>query len=105
VVEEIDAPALICRSNTILGTNQAFASLMGSTQTDLIGFKIDDLIGHSGSEMIKTTVRKCFENPENGPVECTVPLNGQEKQNQKSRISVSPLDGMKDVFLMVVRTG
>jgi excisionase family DNA binding protein/PAS domain S-box-containing protein len=102
IVDEIENPALICRRDTILGANQAFAEMMGYTQTDLIGLRLDDLIGQAGWITIRASARRCAEGPTKGPVECTVYVNGHGTEKKKTRIAVSPLGGLKEVFLMVM---
>jgi excisionase family DNA binding protein len=101
IVDEIENPAFICRMDTVLGANQAFAQLMGYTQTDLIGLRLDDLIGEAGWITVRDSTRHCREGLTNGPVECTVFLNGGSA-SKKTRISVRPLAGLKEVFLMVM---
>ena len=102
IVDEIDHPALICRGDTILGTNHAFAEMMGHTQSDLIGLRINDLIGEAGSITIRASAKRCLENVEEGPVESTISVNGHGTSKRKTRISVSPLVGLKEVFLLVM---
>jgi len=103
IVDEMEHPALICRKNTLLGSNQALACMMGSTQTDLIGSRMEDLIGEAGYETIATLAKGCLEDPEKGPAESTLFLNGHGSEKRKTRVFVSPLGDIKDVFLVVVR--
>ena len=101
IVDEIENPAFICRMETILGANRAFAQITGYTQTDLIGLRLDDLMGQAGWITVRDSARRCGEGLRNGPVECTVFLNSGEA-SKKARIAVRPLAGLKEVFLMVM---
>ena len=104
IVDEMEHPALICRNNTILGSNQALACMMGSTQTDLIGSRMEDLLGKAGCATITTLAKRCLKDPEKGPAESTLYLNGREgHEKRETRVFVSPLGDIKDVFLVVVR--
>jgi excisionase family DNA binding protein/PAS domain S-box-containing protein len=103
IVDDIEHPALICRQHTILGSNKALAEMMGSTQTDVIGSRMEDLMGKAGYETIAALAKKCTQYPEKGSVESTVVLNGQGNKKRKTRVSVSPLADMKDVFLVVLQ--
>lgn len=103
IVDEMEHPALVCRKNTILGSNQALACMMGSTQTDLIGLRMEDLLGEAGYEIIATLAKRCLEDPDKGPAESMLFLNGQGRKKRKTRVSVRPLGDIKDVFLVVVR--
>jgi excisionase family DNA binding protein/PAS domain S-box-containing protein len=102
IVDEIDNPALICRRDTILGANQAFAEMIGYTQTDLIGLRLEDLLGQAGWINIRASARRCVEGPTNGPVECTVTVNGGGTASKKTRVAVRPLADLKEVFLLVM---
>jgi excisionase family DNA binding protein len=104
IVEDIENPALICRKDIVLGSNQAFAGMMGARQTDLIGSRMQDLIGATGCETLAALAERSLKDPKKGPVESTLFLNGQRgRKKRKTRVSVSPLVDIKDVFLVVVR--
>jgi excisionase family DNA binding protein/PAS domain S-box-containing protein len=103
VVEEIEDPALACTENAVLGANQALCRLLGYSQLGLIGVDVQLI-------MDDTTVDKLVEFTEarsaNGFGSATAyeaNLIADGGSQKRAQITVSALDQLKGVFLLVVK--
>ncbi len=104
IVEEIEDPAVICRNEAILGANQAFADLMGLSQTDLIGLDISEVMDESSREKLVSFAQRRMSRPAKGPSDFVAHLKTDNKMKKKrARIAVSSLDHMKGVSLLIAR--
>jgi excisionase family DNA binding protein/PAS domain S-box-containing protein len=101
VVEDIEDPALICRKDSILGVNQAFANLVGHSQADLIGADITEVIDESSEERLIDFAQRRAEEPEKGPQAYVARLKKMDKK--KVRITGGSLNHVKDIFLLIIR--
>lgn len=104
VVDDIQEPAFICRGDTVIGTNQAFAHLTGYTQTDLLGMKLDQLIDKSSCDAVMRCARRCLTEPTDSPVECAAWVLCHDTARSQTTIQVAPFEDIHNVFLAVVRT-
>ena len=103
VVEEIKHPAFILRRAAILGANQAFADLVGYSQTDLIGLALRDVIEEPSDQGLTDFAQKRVKAPEASALEYTALLRNQEGGKQSIRLSAGPVDHLEDIFLVMVR--
>ncbi len=105
IVEEIEDPAIISRGDAILVANQAFADLVGYSQTDLIGLDIAEVMGESSRERLIAFAKRRLRHPRKSPSYSVVHLKAARTRNKKARITVASLNHIKDVFLMIIRVG
>lgn len=105
IVEEIEDPAIISRGDAILVANQAFADLVGYSQTDLIGLDIAEVIGESSRERLIAFAKRRLRHPRKSPSYSVVHLKAARTRNKKARIAVASLNHIKDVFLLIIRVG
>jgi excisionase family DNA binding protein/PAS domain S-box-containing protein len=105
IVEEIEDPAIISRGDAILVANQAFADLVGYSQTDLIGLDIGEVMGKSSRERLIAFAKRRLRHPRKSPSYSVVHLKAAGTRNKKARITVASLNHIKDVFLLIVRVG
>ncbi|NVM56879.1 MAG: excisionase family DNA-binding protein [Desulfobacterales bacterium] len=103
VVEQIEKPALICRKDSILGANQAFADLVGYSQTDLIGLDIAEVIDESSEERLIDFAQRRLQQPEEGPLDYMAHLKTDKMAKKQIKIAVGSLNHIKDVFLLVIK--
>ncbi len=103
VVEDIEAPALVCRRNTILSANQAFADLIMHGQVDLIGVDIGETMDGISKDRVHEIIRLVMENPAKNPSHYSGELKLGNRPRRKVKIFASRLEGMGDVFLLVFR--
>lgn len=103
IVEEIEDPALVCRRNAILAANQAFADLVGHSQADLIGIDIAEVMDESSGEKLIDFAQERLARPGKGASDHMTQLKSKKSPNRKARITVSSLDHLQGVFLLVVR--
>ncbi len=103
VVEQIDAPAFICRKAAILGANQAFAELVGYPQADLIGLRIGDLVDEGPEEGLIDFAKRRVETPEKGPEAYVTHLKVAGNGGKGIRVTAGSLDDMKDIYILIVR--
>jgi excisionase family DNA binding protein/PAS domain S-box-containing protein len=105
IVEEIEDPAIISRGDAILVANQAFADLVGYSQTDLIGLDIGEVMGESSRERLIAFAKRRLHHPRKSPSYSVVHLKAASTRNKKARITVASLNHIKDVFLLIIRVG
>ena len=105
IVEEIEDPAIISRGDAILVANQAFADLVGYSQTDLIGLDIGEVMGESSRERLIAFAKRRLRHPRKSPSYSVVHLKAARTRNKKARITVASLNHIKDVFLLIIRLG
>jgi excisionase family DNA binding protein/PAS domain S-box-containing protein len=105
IVEEIEDPAIISRGDAILVANQAFADLVGYSQTDLIGLDIGEVMGESSRERLIAFAKRRLHHPRKSPSYSVVHLKAARTRNKKARITVASLNHIKDVFLLIIRVG
>ncbi len=103
VVEDIEAPALVCRRNTILSANQAFADLIMHGQVDLIGVDIGETMDGISKDRVHEIIRLVMESPAKNPSHYSGELKLGNRPRRKVKIFASRLEGMGDVFLLVFR--
>ena len=103
VVEEIEAPAFVCRRSSILGGNQSFAELVGCAQADLIGLDMAEILDESSLEGLMNFAQKRIEKPDNGPSTYVTYLKTSKDRTKKAIITAGSLDHMGDVFLLIVK--
>jgi len=103
IVEEIGDPAFVCRKESILGANEAFADLVGLSQADLIGVDITEILVEGSGEGIIDFALRRIEQPNRGPVDHVVFLKTGKNGGENVKIAAGTLDDMKDVFLVVVK--
>lgn len=103
IVEEIEEPAFVCRNGAILGANQAFAELVGVSQTDLIGVDLSTVMTEDASAGITDFARKSSDRPGGESTNYEVPLKGGNNGKTKMKIAAGSLEELEDVFLMVVK--
>jgi excisionase family DNA binding protein/PAS domain S-box-containing protein len=101
VVEDISEPAFICRKSAIMGANVAFAKLVGYAQEELIGLSITEVLNEDGTEGICMYAKNRVESPYGSPEEYVTRL--KNNGNSEVRIVADALDGMKDIYLLVVK--
>jgi len=103
IVEEIEDPALVCRTDAILAANQAFADLTGFSQADLIGLDIAELIDASLKDRLNELAKKRTKSRVKGKRDYTADLKTRKKGQKKARITVASLNNTKEVFLLVLK--
>ncbi len=103
IVEEIEDPAIVCRRDTILGANQAFADLTGYSQADLIGIDIGEVMDESSKNILTEFAKVRGEHPSKSPPDYTARLKTQTRKNKRARITVGSLDHLKGVFLLIIK--
>lgn len=103
IVEEIEAPAFVCRKTSILGGNRAFADLVGYAQADLIGLNIAEVVEESPNEGLVDFAQRRIEMPEKGSASYVAFLKTRQNQKKKAKIAAGSLDHIKDVFLLIVK--
>jgi excisionase family DNA binding protein len=104
VVDETNAPALVCRNNTILGANQLLADLVGLTQVDLIGLRLSDVVISSGNGDIALGAQSGPVDPGRRSHACTGLLKTNAGTQKKVSVTIEGMEEMRDVFLLVVGT-
>jgi len=104
IVEEIEAPAFVCRRTSILGGNRSFADLVGYAQADLIGLDIAAVVEESSNERLVDFAHRRITMPEKGPASYKAFLKTSRNQKKKAKITAGSLDHMKDVFLLIVKS-
>jgi len=105
IVEEIEDPAIISRGDAILVANQAFADLVGYSQTDLIGLDIAEVMDESSRKRLIAFAKRRLRHPRKSPSYSVVHLKAARTRNKKARITVASLNHIKDVFLLIIRVG
>lgn len=103
IVEEIEDPALVCRTDAILAANQAFADLTGFSQADLIGLDIAELVDESLKDKLNKLAKKPMKSRAKGWPDYTADLKTKKKGQKKARITVASLNNRKEVFLLVLK--
>ena len=103
IVEEIEDPALVCRTDAILAANQAFADLTGFSQVDLIGLDIAALMDESLKDRLNKLAKRRSKSPAKGKRDYTTDLQTKKKGQKKARITVASLNNTKGVFLLVLK--
>jgi excisionase family DNA binding protein/PAS domain S-box-containing protein len=103
IVEEIEDPALVCRTDAILAANQAFADLTGFSQADLIGLDIAELIDESLKDRLNKLAKKRTKSRAKGKRDYTADLKTKKNGQKKARITVASLNNTKEVFLLVLK--
>jgi excisionase family DNA binding protein/PAS domain S-box-containing protein len=104
IVEEIEEPALVCRSDAILAANQAFADLTGFRQADLIGLDIAEVIDESLKDRLNKFSKRRTKSRAKGWPDYTADLKTKKKGQKKASITVASLNDTKEVFLLVLKT-
>jgi excisionase family DNA binding protein/PAS domain S-box-containing protein len=104
IVEEMEAPTFVCRKETILGGNQAFADLVGHTQADLIGLKLADILDESSEKRLTSFAERRIENPEKSFSDYKMYLKVSYNRKKKVTISAENLDNLKDIYLLIIRS-
>jgi excisionase family DNA binding protein/PAS domain S-box-containing protein len=103
IVEEIEDPALVCRTDAILAANQALADLTGFNQTDLIGLDIAELIDESFKDRLNKLAKRRSKSGAKGKRDYTADLKTKKKGQKKARITIASLNNTKEVFLLVLK--
>jgi len=103
IVEEIEDPALVCRTDAILAANQAFADLTGFSQADLIGLDIAELVDESLKDRLNKLAKRRTKSRAKGWPDYTADLKTKKKGQKKARITVASLNNTKEVFLLVLK--
>ena len=103
IVDEIEDPAVISRGDAILVANQAFADLVGYSQTDLIGLDIAEVMDEPSRKRLIAFAKKRLSRPKKSPSYSVVRLKAAKTPNKKAKITVASLNHMRDVFLLIVR--
>lgn len=104
VVDETNAPALVCRNNTILGANQLLADLVGLTQVDLIGLRLSDVVTSSDNGDIALGAQSGLADPGRKSRACTGLLKTNAGKQKAVSVTIEGVEEMRDVFLLVVET-
>jgi len=105
IVDEIEDPAIITRGDAILVANQAFADLVGYSQTDLIGLDIAEVMDESSHKRLSAFAKRCLRHPKKSPSYSVVHLKAVKTRNKKAKITVASLNHIKDVFLLIIKAG
>jgi excisionase family DNA binding protein/PAS domain S-box-containing protein len=103
IVEEIEDPALVCRTDAILAANQAFADLTGFSQADLIGLDIAEVIDESLKNRLNKFAKKRTKSEARGWPDYVAPLKTRKNGEKKASITVASLNNTKEVFLLVLK--
>ena len=103
IVEEIEAPAFVCRRSSILGGNRSFADLVGYAQADLIGLDIAEVVEESSHERLVDFAQRRIEMPEKSPASYVAFLKTGQNEKKKVKITAGSLDHIKDVYLLIVK--
>ncbi len=103
IVEEIEDPAIICRKQSIISANQAFANLMGYSQVDLIGQDVGEVVNGTFYKKLVNLAQKRGRHPGQGPPHYEAHLNTDKMGKKKVKISVSPLKYIPDALLLIIR--
>jgi len=103
IVEEIGDPAFVCRRESVLGANEAFADLVGLSQADLIGVDIAEILVEDSDGSAIDFALKRMEQPNKGPVDHAAFLKTGENGGKNVKVAAGTLGDMKDVFLVVVK--
>jgi excisionase family DNA binding protein/PAS domain S-box-containing protein len=103
IVDEIEDPAIISRGDAILVANQAFADLVGYSQTDLIGLDIAEVMDESSRKRLMAFAKRRLRHPKKTPSYSVVNLKAGKTAKKKAKITVASLNHMRDVFLLIVR--
>jgi len=101
-VEDIKEPALVCRHDTILGTNKSFADLAGYSQIDLIGVRLNEVIedfAGLGKSDAETSKLHFLEEDQR---ECDARVKRGDDKMVAVTMNIEGVDGMKNVFLLAV---
>ena len=105
IVDEIEDPAIITRGEAILVANQAFADLVGYSQTDLIGVHIAEVMDESSRKRLVAFAKRRLRDPKKNPSSSVVHLKAAKTGDKKAKITVASLNHIKDVFLLIIRAG
>jgi len=105
IVEEIEDPAIISRGDAILVANQAFADLVGYSQTDLIGLDISEVMDESSRKPLIAFAKRRVRHPKKAPSYSVVHLKAVKTRDKKAKITAASLNHIKDVFLLIIRVG
>jgi excisionase family DNA binding protein/PAS domain S-box-containing protein len=103
IVEEIEDPAIICRKQSIISANQAFANLMGYSQVDLIGQDVGEVVNGTFYKKLINLAQKRAKYPGQGPPHYEAHLNTEKMGRKRVKISVSPLKYIPDALLLIIR--
>jgi hypothetical protein len=101
VVNEIAGPAVICRRNAILSSNQAFADLIGCKQTDLIGCDIAEIADTSFRKTCIDCSQEFLMRLDNWKLSCEVHLKTVDVARKRAVITVRSLDQMRGALLLM----
>ncbi|MBW2108667.1 MAG: excisionase family DNA-binding protein [Deltaproteobacteria bacterium] len=106
VVDQIPDPAIVCRTDTVLGANQAFALLTGYDQADIIGLKIHAFFDPSSCRTLldKASLAVSEEQPV-APTTCAAVLRPKHGPPKSTTIELRPLAGLTGVVVFIVRSG
>jgi excisionase family DNA binding protein/PAS domain S-box-containing protein len=104
IVEEMAAPAFVCRKETILGGNRAFADLVGYSQADLIGLNLADVLEESSEERLTDFAERRTESPEKSPSDYQAYLKVSDNRKKRVSITAGNLDNLKNIYLLCVRS-
>lgn len=104
VVEQISEPAIVCRPDTVLGANRAFAALTGYDQTDIIGLKLQAFFDVSSCRalMDEVSVADSETQASAGRI-CAVLLTPKHGQARSATVELRPLAGVTGVVIFIVR--
>lgn len=105
IVEQIEDPAIISRGDAILVANQAFADLVGYSQTDLIGLDIAEVMDESSRERLIAFAKRRLHNPKKSPSYYIGHLKAGKKRKKRAKITAASLNHLKDVFLLIIKVG
>jgi excisionase family DNA binding protein/PAS domain S-box-containing protein len=105
IVDDIEDPAIISRGDAILVANQAFADLVGYSQTDLIGLDIAEVMDESSRKRLIAFAKRRLGHPKKSPSYSVVHLKAAKTRDKKAKITVASLNHIKDVFLLIIRAG
>ena len=103
VVEDITAPAFVCRENAILGANRAFAELVGYSQTELIGLDVTEVVDKRDKAGIFNFARKRIQTPLGGPESYKARIKTSQNGGMEVEMTADALEGLKDVYLLVIK--
>jgi excisionase family DNA binding protein/PAS domain S-box-containing protein len=102
IVDEIEAPAIICRKQAIIYANQAFANLVGYRQTDLIGQDVAEVIDGTFCERLVDFAEKRWGHSDHGPPHYEARLNVDKIGKKRVKISVTSLKHLPDALLLII---
>jgi excisionase family DNA binding protein len=102
VVDDVKAPALVFRRDTILGTNQRFADLVGYGQIDLIGARLSEVVDGVVDGMAQNDRKIHSPFVDKGPRKRSARLKTGDGTLREFLATVDGVDGVQDALLLVV---